>query len=275
MNFPVVEIFHSIQGEGKYTGYPSIFIRVTGCNLRCVFKGSICDTAYTSFNPEKPLYNTPEETYKALEKIVKKYPNTRHVVFTGGEPMLYREGIKKLVEMIDDNTADKSNKYIYTIETNGTLPPIDPWSAEDFGYMHVIDLHSVSPKLSTSVDHNLTHLTEEQRNRHNRLRINIDSLAEYAMRFITPGIGATQFKFVYSGEESVKEIKDILYMVDRKLWQIDECGIDNDCVLLMPEGTTNNQLNNIQQECVEVCCREGWRFCDRLHIRIWGDKRGV
>jgi organic radical activating enzyme len=44
MNFPVLEMFHSIQGEGIFTGAPSIFIRVAGCNLRCVFKGSRCDT---------------------------------------------------------------------------------------------------------------------------------------------------------------------------------------------------------------------------------------
>lgn len=271
-NLSVVEMFHSIQGEGKYTGYPSIFIRVTGCNLRCVFRGSICDTAYTSFKPETPLYNTPEETYQAFNEVIKKYPNTRHIVITGGEPMLYRDGIKKLVELID---SDQTKEYIYTIETNGTLPPIDPWTTKGTDIQHIIDLHSVSPKLSTSVDHTLTHLTEEQKNRHDRLRINIDNLAAYATRFIEPGIGSTQFKFVYSGEDSVTEIKDILYKVDRKLWQIDECGIDNDSVLLMPEGTTNEQLGNIQQECAEVCCREGWRFCDRLHIRIWGDKRGV
>ena len=49
----------------------------------------------------------------------------------------------------------------------------------------------------------------------------------------------------------------------------------NKHVMLMPEGTTNEQLQNISQECATVCIREGWRFCDRLHIRIWGDKREV
>jgi 7-carboxy-7-deazaguanine synthase len=75
-----------------------------------------------------------------------------------------------------------------------------------------------------------------------------------------------QLKFVYSGEDSVKEIKEIL----SKLPYVNE-----ENVMLMPEGTTNDQLSKISQECADVCIREGWQFCDRLHIRIWGDKRGV
>ena len=263
-NLPVVEMFHSIQGEGKYTGYPSVFIRVTGCNLRCVFKGSICDTSYTSFNPEKPICGTPEEVYEEFNKLIKDFPETKHIVITGGEPLLYRDGVKRLIELID---GIMDREYIYTIETNGTLPPIDPWrNSSGIDMEHIIDLHSVSPKLSTSVDHNCVHLTKEQRDRHNKTRINMDSLSKYASRFYTPSIGSVQFKFVYSGEESLIEIRDILNQFDY---------IENDSILLMPEGTTNEQLNNIQRECVEVCLKEGWRFCDRLHIRIFGDIRGV
>ena len=58
MNFPVIEMFTSIQGEGKWTGSPSFFVRVSGCNLRCCFKGSICDTPYSSYNPEKTPYKS-------------------------------------------------------------------------------------------------------------------------------------------------------------------------------------------------------------------------
>jgi organic radical activating enzyme len=82
-----------------------------------------------------------------------------------------------------------------------------------------------------------------------------------------------QFKFVYTNEDSVKEIKTLLREIEKEV-DLEE-GYLNKCVLLMPEGVNNEQLDNISQECVEVCMREGWRFCDRLHIRVWGDKRGV
>ena len=58
---PVLEMFVSIQGEGKYTGEPSLFIRVSGCNLRCVFGGTRCDTPYSSFETEKPIYKAKNQ----------------------------------------------------------------------------------------------------------------------------------------------------------------------------------------------------------------------
>lgn len=265
---PVVEIFHSIQGEGLFTGCPSIFIRVTGCNLRCVFKDTICDTSYTSFNPEKPLYKNIDDVYNEVVKLIKQFPHTKHIVFTGGEPLLYRDGIKKMVEYLDRYNSS----LIYTIETNGTLPPIEPWSTEkpclNHQYFdsdtHYINVFSVSPKLSTSVDYHCKYLTEEQRDKHNKTRINLDSLVKFADSHLV------QFKFVYSNEDSVNEIKELI----DKIKNVSRIDISNK-IMLMPEGTTNDKLNDIQKECVEVCCREGWRFCDRLHIRIWEDKKGV
>ena len=76
---PVVEIFNSIQGEGKYTGYPSIFVRVSGCNLRCVFKDSRCDTPYTSFEPEKKLYEPMDDLMNSFIDIKDKFPKTKHI----------------------------------------------------------------------------------------------------------------------------------------------------------------------------------------------------
>ena len=67
----VNEMFGStIQGEGMYTGVPSIFVRTNGCNLKCVFKDSICDTSYTSFNPEKPLYDNWDDLMEAFKNLV-------------------------------------------------------------------------------------------------------------------------------------------------------------------------------------------------------------
>lgn len=278
--FPVLEMFCSIQGEGKWTGKPSIFIRVAGCNLRCVFGNSRCDTPYSSFELEKPQWDTVYGAADAFMKLYEQNPNVKHIVFTGGEPMLYKDQIKRFIELICKDT----NGFYYTVETNGTLPAIEPWNDSDYDYW--IDLWSISPKLSTSVDHNCKFLTEAQRDNHNKTRINYDSLSSYIIateKAITKNEDFEpdkdvmnpdyQLKFVYSGEDSVGEIKDILTNLSNE-YNIDFNDLNNH-VMLMPEGTTNHHLQNISQECAKVCIREGWQFCDRLHIRIWGDKRGV
>lgn len=268
MKFPVLEIFDSIQGEGMYTGIPSIFVRVAGCNLRCVFGSSRCDTPYSSFELEKPKWNCVEEVYnKVHETIVNT--GIRHLVITGGEPLLYSKQIKELVTMVKSNI---DHNIVVTIETNGTLPVIRTWAqGEDF---YNIDLWSISPKLSTSVDRCMKFLKVEEVEHHDKTRINIDSLASYYEEHLINGFCGSnkiQLKFVYTNEDSVVEIKQLLKRIQ------DSLGVkDLDAsIMLMPEGTTNDELKNIQEECAKVCVRENWRFCDRLHIRIWGDKREV
>ena len=96
------EIFYSLQGEGKWTGLPNIFIRTTGCNLRCSF----CDTKYA--------YDDGKEM--SLEQILKqihKYP-CRYVCLTGGEPLLQDE-ILKLIELL------LKRDYKICLETNGSI----------------------------------------------------------------------------------------------------------------------------------------------------------
>lgn len=258
MKLPVVELFHSVQGEGIYTGVPSIFLRVTGCNLRCVFKDSICDTSYTSFNPEKPIFADLDELADAIHELYIKYPNTKHLVITGGEPMLYKEGIIELLDGIS------YMNFHVTVETNGTLGIIEELNGE-YNY---IDLYSVSPKLSTSVDRDLKYLTASKMHQHNKTRIQYDKLSQF---FTHPNRSQTQLKFVYSNEDSVTEIKKIVNELNDKY----NCAIQPEDIMLMPEGTRSRHLRHNQTPCVEVCIREGWRFCDRLHIRIWEDKKCV
>lgn len=277
INFPVLEVFTSIQGEGKWTGMPSIFVRVGGCNLRCVFGSSRCDTPYSSFELEKPIANTVYGAIALVRHEFEKHPNVRHLVITGGEPMLYKEQIKVFYEAIVEEYDP-----ILTIETNGSLPALDIWGYdygnEDADFNYWVDLWSVSPKLSTSVDHNRKFLTKAQADDHNAKRINIDNLASYwntikKVRFEQENDCYIQFKFVYSGEDSVTEIKEVMEKVAEKV----DVPVETlyEYVMLMPEGTNNEQLERISKECADVCIREGWQFCDRLHIRIWGDKRGV
>src|SRR5215211_4485502 len=118
----VCEVFHSIQGEGKLVGVPAVFVRASGCNLRCVW----CDTPYASWDPEGD--DVP------VDEIVRRVAahGARHVVLTGGEPMIMPD-----VEPLCD--ALKSAGHHVTIETAATV------------YKRVkLDLASLSPKLSNS-----------------------------------------------------------------------------------------------------------------------------
>lgn len=277
---PVIEMFHSVQGEGKYTGVPSFFIRVSGCNLRCVFKGSMCDTPYSSFNPEKSKYDSMETLVAEFIKLSQEYPKTTHIVITGGEPMLYSKDISEFLKSVYflESQGEFSKDYKVTIETNGTLPALRPWESvetdeDGLHYIQYIDTYSISPKLSTSVDHECKVIDKRTMERHNLIRINYYELASYIKYVQDVPEADFQLKFVYSGKDSLEEIKEIL----DELMHSSGCDWDwlNSKVMLMPEAVTNEQLQTHQMECIEVCLKEGWRFCDRLHIRVWGDKRGV
>lgn len=117
----VAEIFRSLQGEGRLTGIESVFIRTSGCNLRCGF----CDTPYASWTPEGEDLSVEEIVSRVEESV-------GYVVVTGGEPMLLAE----LIPLCE--SLRRREKHI-TIETAGTL------------YLPVeCDLMSISPKLSNS-----------------------------------------------------------------------------------------------------------------------------
>lgn len=268
MKLPVVEIFRSLQGEGRYVGVPSIFIRVNGCNLRCCFAGSICDTPYTSHHPETNTYNTVEEVRSEVAKILNSHQKTKHIVFTGGEPMMYQQAIAELIYSLD---RDFSGLFI-TVETNGTIP-MQPIMTK------MVDFWSISPKLSTSCCFEGTEVPEKQREMHLKNRFNAESFASYIMSG-----QEGQLKFVWSCEGNTYEIKR--WLEDVRNWVGENRGerwknvfdqhMEEDFrVMLMPEGITNEQLNNKLQDIAEVCLREDWEMTDREHIRIWGDKRGV
>ena len=174
----IAEIFYSIQGEGMLVGVPSVFVRTSGCNLRCVW----CDTPYTSW--------TPEGSEMSVEQIigsVRKYP-AKHVVVTGGEPMIAPR-IAALTEGLRE-----AGLHI-TIETAGTVfAPV------------ACDLMSISPKLANSTPH--------QRDggrwaaQHERLRSQPGVLRQLA------GAYDYQLKFVVSAPEDLEEIAAIVQDVN-------------------------------------------------------------
>jgi 7-carboxy-7-deazaguanine synthase len=223
------EIFYSIQGEGILAGVPSVFVRTTGCNLRCTW----CDTPYTSWKPEG--YNVMWG--QLLSEIRRHWCG--HVVITGGEPMILSD-LPELSQKIKD-----IDQHI-TIETAGTV------------YQKVVcDLMSISPKLSSSTPYD----REEGKfaARHEELRYQPDVLKQLIAEY------DYQLKFVISSIDDVREARDI----------VRDIGAKRDKVLLMPEGTTRDVLDERAKWLVDVCKDFGYRYCPRLHIDIWGNKRGV
>lgn len=273
-NLPIIDLFTSIQGEGQYAGVSSIFIRVSGCNLRCVFGHSICDTPYSSFNPEETKFTVDD-----VINEIKNHPNVHSIVVTGGEPMLYQDGLLEMFDTIRDSLENSETpfyQYHITIETNGTI------EVKNDNLSEYVDLWSISPKLSTSVAKPNTEIevlgdkkvfSEDQVNHYNTIRKNIPNLVTALI-----DSGSVQFKFVYSGEESYREIKEWRDEMQQLLdINLAEDGIRvnvNYYIMLMPEGMTEDILQLHRKEAAEICVNEGWRYTDRLHITIWGDKRG-
>jgi 7-carboxy-7-deazaguanine synthase len=239
----VSEIFYSIQGEGKRSGVPSFFIRTNNCNLRCMFTSTnLCDTPYTSWTPDDEK-NIGE---MSVEQIISEYKkhNVRDAVITGGEPTIQSEKLTLLCKELK-----LLNAYI-TLETNGTI-------IGDF--VEYIDLLSISPKLSSS-----TPFDTKYEKIHSVNRINPDVLKKFN-RMNLDGKYDIQWKFVYCDGKDINEIKELQKDV----------GFPDDRIYLMPEGLTENDLSERRLETVDMCKKHGYNYTDRLHIIIWGNKRGV
>ena len=228
----ISEIFHSLQGEGELTGVPSVFVRTSGCNLRCNW----CDTPYASWSPEGRQMRVDE-----IVAEVRKGP-ARHVVLTGGEPMI-APGIRELAAEL------KKSGYHITIETAATIAPAGI----------ACDLASLSPKLKNSAPDE--RLSDAWREKHDALRWQPD-----VVRAWLDGYGF-QLKFVVAQVADVDEIEVMLAQLGR--------DIPRAKVLLMPEGTTVEALRAKAGWLGELCKVCGYRYAPRLHIELYGNKRGT
>ncbi len=228
----ISEIFHSIQGEGVLTGVPSVFVRASGCNLRCNW----CDTAYASWNPEGKEMSVAE-----ILAEVERYP-ARHIVLTGGEPMVAKDMPALAVALRE------RGKHI-TIETAATVLP------EGIA----CDLASLSPKLKNSAPD--AGLFPAERARHEKLRWRPEVVRAWVENY------NFQLKFVVAGEGDIAEIQLLLRELGGK--------IPPEKVLLMPEGITIEALRAREPMLVAMCKRHGYRYCHRLHIELFGHTRGT
>jgi 7-carboxy-7-deazaguanine synthase len=224
----ISEIFYSVQGEGTLVGVPSVFVRTSGCNLRCVW----CDTPYTSWKPEGREMSEAE-----ILAAVASFP-ARHVVVTGGEPMI----LDAVVPLTHGLRA--AGRHI-TVETAGTVfQPV------------ACDLMSISPKLANSTPH--TREDGRWAQHHERLRYQPEVLRQLM------GLCDYQLKFVVSSPQDMEEISSML----------GELGADRSKVVLMPEGTTAPVVQQRGRWLAEIAKRELFRLSPRLHVDLWGDERG-
>ncbi len=232
------EIFHSLQGEGYSAGQPSVFVRLSGCNLHCIW----CDTAYTwnfdgtDFDHRDGQKFDRGDNSMAMEiaevaDAIRAFDCPR-IIFTGGEPLLQQGVLAQLCDLLGD-------AYHIEIETNGSVALLAAFDT------HVKQIN-ISPKLAHSGN------GEDE-------RINANALAAYARD------PRSWFKFVIAEPEDVTEVSALQEQFD----------IPGSRIFLMGEGVTSEELRAKEKWLAPLALQNGYAMTDRLHIHLYGDTRGT
>ncbi|WP_122893557.1 7-carboxy-7-deazaguanine synthase QueE [Arcobacter peruensis] len=249
------EIFGpTIQGEGKLVGTPSVFIRFGKCNFNCIgfdveyetpsgIKKCGCDSFYAvdkEFKDSWTNYKSYEEIVKEVDILTKQSSSLykMDIVITGGEPLLYwnKDEFQKLLK----HYIEEGHQV--TIETNASLN-----LNFTYDYQEKI-IFSMSVKLSNSLESL-------------KKRVNYETLNK-----ILTKTNDSYLKFVIDTkiiENAKKEIETILDNIPKTQ------------VYLMPLGDTAASINENCEEVIQMAIDYGYLYCDRLHIRVWDNKRGV
>jgi 7-carboxy-7-deazaguanine synthase len=231
------EIFASLQGEGPSSGVPVAFVRLSRCNLACVW----CDTAYTwRFEGD----NRPHRDGIAFERRANQVMllpaevaariaalGQKRLVITGGEPLLQAGALAEMLAHLPDIAVE--------IETNGTVAPPARLDIR-------VDQYNVSPKLAHSGNPADLALLPKR----------LDAWASEPRAF---------FKFVIAAPEDVAEVLEL-----QQRYRIRPAHI-----FLMSEGTESATLRARQAWLSDLCLTHGFRMSDRLHIHLYGDTRGT
>ncbi|PAW64364.1 MAG: hypothetical protein B9S36_02690 [Verrucomicrobiia bacterium Tous-C2TDCM] len=241
------EIFHTLQGEGRGAGRPSVFIRSSLCNLHCQW----CDTDYTwnwtdtphrherDSDPSYQKFQRGEQivdlSTAEITAILSRH-DCRNYVFTGGEPLIQEKSWLELMAALDGDGRPRPH---FEIETNGTLLP-------GTAFLDRIDQLNVSPKLANSG------VAEELRLKPGTMKILATT-------------GKTDFKFVIGSQEDLDEV----------LALIEPASLPRDRVFLMPKALNVAELEANQSKVAAMALSHGLRYSDRLHLRLYGAKRGV
>lgn len=278
----VSELFYSIQGEGRWMGVPSVFLRVFGCNFKCegfgMPKGEMsnernvianrveefktykdlplvstgCDS-YASWDPRfkhlSPVLSTDSITDTIMDLLPHKRWEDEHLVITGGEPLL---GWQKAYPDLLMHPKMQPLKEI-TFETNGTQELTQEFSSwlhnewhHNKGYFSIT--FSVSPKLSVSGEK-----WEEA--------IKPDVVAQYNE------YGYAYLKFVVASEEDVKE-------AEQAVSEYRKAGFDGP-VYLMPVGGVESVYHLNNRKVAEMAMKKGWRYSDRLQVPLFKNEWGT
>ena len=249
----LVEHFYSIQGEGKYVGTPSLFIRFGGCNMTCVgfacedtmqdgTKIFGCDTIY-AVNKEYYSHNwTKVQTTKELLDILDSYtfPNAVDIVLTGGEPLIYASE-KIFIEFLNE-IHSRGHRIFF--ETNGSLDV-------DFERYPIYKecVFALSIKLLNS-------------NEPLKKRINKEII-----KSLTTNSKESFFKFSIDAESINEELEDEISNIIKVA--------PNTQVYCMPLGANKLEIEKNSEPLIEFCKTKGYNFSDRLHMRIWDKQKGV
>jgi 7-carboxy-7-deazaguanine synthase len=231
----IAEIYASLQGEGLLAGTPSVFVRTSGCNLRCHW----CDTPFTSWEPVGDQQSVAEVA-AAVAAL-----GEQHVVITGGEPLLMPD----VAELCRTLRAD--GRHI-TIETAGTVFLDAP-----------ADLVSISPKLASSAPPADTPAGWADRHRAARRRdaviLALMTDRDYQLKFVIDSPG---------------DLADATAWID-DLAAARPAGIDRSRVLFMPQGRGPDELARTTAWLEPACRARGIHLAHRFHIDWFGHTRGT
>jgi 7-carboxy-7-deazaguanine synthase len=243
----ISEIYCSLQGEGCLTGTPSIFVRTSGCNLRCNF----CDTPFASWNPEGPVLSLDEIVGQVVSRLRDSTSGfgkpVRHVVLTGGEPLLSHE-------VVDLCSRFHELELHITIETAGTIFRELP-----------CDLMSISPKFANSTP-SIEQGGEFWHSKHEVRRFRPDLVRQLLERY------SCQLKFVVDQPSDLTEVLSFLQTTCPNWKQRPEL---TQRVMLMPQGTDIAALHEKETWLRPLCTEQGFVFCPRRHIEWYGNERGT
>jgi 7-carboxy-7-deazaguanine synthase len=279
----VSELFYSIQGEGRYMGVPSVFLRTFGCNFSCsgfgMPKGEVsverdnvarsvdqysqyrdlplvstgCDS-YASWDPRfkhlSPVLSTDSITESILQLLPSKRWENEHLVITGGEPLL---GWQKCYPDLLEH-EDMHRLLELTFETNGT----QSISNDFYDYLHQewLGRHRTRDQLTFSVSPKLSASGEKWED-----AIKPDVVAEYCT------LGYTYLKFVVSNEEHVEEaVQAVKKYKEYGFWGP---------VYLMPVGGVESIYHMNNRKVAELAMKLGWRYSDRLQVPLFKNEWGT
>jgi 7-carboxy-7-deazaguanine synthase len=244
----VSESFYSIQGEGKCSGAPAVFLRLKGCNLSCGGINTIksaqldsgatwrCDTIEVWTKGDAVSFDTLLNDWKE-KGWVSHLKQGAHLVITGGEPLLWQKNITAFLAFFKQQ---ESFLPFCECETNGTLLP-------ETSFDSFISQYNISPKLINSG------MKKENR------------LNSEALTFFTSSAKG-EFKFVVSQYEDLKEIETEF---------INPFNIPNKKIQLMPAADSREACLKLSLEVTEWCKEKTVGFSSRLHLLLWDKKTGV